>query len=270
VTILQALFLGIVQGLTEFLPVSSSGHLVIFEHLLNVRLENINFDVFVHTGTLLAVLIYYRRQLIDLTLYFLRKSPSESSGRGEANNKVPASWFWYIIIGTIPAGIIGLLFEDYVTQAFNNVKLVGIVLVFCGIILISTRWVLRGQRRFGILSSFLVGIAQSLAITPGLSRSGMTISTGLFLKIEPTRAADFSFLLSIPAVAGATILKLKEVVSSPPTTAQITTYLVGGITSFIVGYISIIIVLNIVKKGKFSYFGIYCIAIGLLSLLFLS
>jgi len=267
-TIIQAIILGIVQGLTEFLPVSSSGHLVIFEHLLGASLENINFDVFVHSGTLLSVLVYYRIELISLIKRFIFPGKNRDESRGE--DEVPKSWILFIIIGTIPAVIIGLLFEDYITSAFKNIKLVGGVLIFCGLVLISTKWAPRRNNEISLVDAILIGLAQALAITPGISRSGMTISMGLFRKINPVKAADFSFLLSIPAVAGATILKLREVISSAPPTDQILAYFVGGSAAFIVGYLSILWLLSIVKKGKFAYFGIYCCVAGTIALLFIN
>ncbi|MBD3170728.1 MAG: undecaprenyl-diphosphatase UppP [candidate division Zixibacteria bacterium] len=270
-TLIQALILGIVQGLTEFLPVSSSGHLVIFEHLLDTHLENINFDVFVHTGTLLAVLVFYRRQLISLTGRFF-KTPFDfgEKGREEDAGSVPVRWVWFIVLGTIPAVIIGLGFEDAITSIFKNVKLVGGVLIACGVILISTGFAKKGSNSIGLWHAIIIGLAQAMAITPGLSRSGMTISAGLFMKIDPRKAADFSFLLSIPAVAGATILKISDVVASPPHNGEVTNYIIGGTSAFIVGYACIAWLLHLVKRGKFFYFGIYCGAAGLISILFIS
>ncbi|MBD3234028.1 MAG: undecaprenyl-diphosphatase, partial [candidate division Zixibacteria bacterium] len=187
--IFQALILGIVQGLTEFLPVSSSGHLVIFEHLLNTTLEDINFDVFAHAGTLLAVLVFYRVDLIRIMGNFLQNPFSfRNNDRGEADKKeFPGYWVWLIIIGTIPAGVLGILLEDYITLAFKSVNLVGFVLIGCGIILLSTRFIPKKRRKISIIDAILIGFAQALAMTPGLSRSGMTISMGLFRGVDPVK-----------------------------------------------------------------------------------
>lgn len=266
----QALILGVIQGLTEFLPVSSSGHLVIFEHILNTRLGDISFEVFAHTGTLMAVLVYYRRYIFRLIERILTVSGKDDEGRAGDDKEIPMSWIWYILIGTIPAVIIGLLFKDQIEAAFRSIKLVGVVLILCGFILISTKWASKAMKNITAVDAVLIGIAQALAITPGLSRSGATISTGLFLGKNPVRAADFSFLLSIPAVAGATILKLKDVIESPPLTSEIMTYLIGGLASFAVGFLCIMWLLDIIKKGKFSYFGVYCCLAGLIAVLFIS
>ncbi len=270
--IFQALILGIVQGLTEFLPVSSSGHLVIFEHLLNTTLEDINFDVFAHTGTLFAVLVYYRIELFRIFGNFLKNPFSfGNNDRGEDGKKeFPGYWIWLIVIGTIPAGVLGILFEDYITIAFKSVNLVGFVLIGCGLILLSTRFIAIKSRKIGIMDAILIGIAQALAMTPGLSRSGMTISMGLFRGVDPVRAADFSFLLSIPAVAGAALLKALDVAQSLPSQSEFLAYIIGGITSFVVGYLSIIWLLKVIRRGNFSYFGIYCILMGIIAVLFVN
>jgi len=264
---LQAIILGIVQGLTEFLPVSSSGHLVIFEHLLGTSLDSINFDVFAHTGTLLSVIIYYRHQIASVFSDIMNNSTRRGTASPSDSDISPA-WVWYIIIATIPAGIMGLLFEDYITTAFKSIRLVGCILLFCGLLLISTKWVRTGNRKLRLTDAILIGIAQAFAIAPGLSRSGTTISMGLFRKINPKSAADFSFLLSIPAVAGATVLKTKTVLAAVPPADEILNYAVGAITSFIIGYLSISLLLRMVQKGKFFYFGIYCFLIGTAVLIF--
>ena len=162
----------------------------------------------------------------------------------------------------------GLLFEDYITTAFKSIRLVGCILLFCGLLLISTKWVRTGNRKLRLTDAILIGIAQAFAIAPGLSRSGTTISMGLFRKINPKSAADFSFLLSIPAVAGATVLKTKTVLAAVPPADEILNYAVGAITSFIIGYLSISLLLRMVQKGKFFYFGIYCFLIGTAVLIF--
>ena len=267
--IVQAFILGIVQGLTEFLPVSSSGHLVIFEHILKTNLQDISFDVFAHTGTLIAVIAFYRRDLINIARQLSGRILQSRPNR-EESDEIHSSWLWYIIIGSIPAAIIGLSFEASISAAFKNVKLVGMILIFCGLMLISTIWARRGKKAIDAPKALFIGIAQALAILPGLSRSGTTITTGLFLGINPIRAADFSFLLSIPAVAGATILKLREALSSAPFRGQIAAYVMGALASLIVGYLSIAWMLAFIRKGKFFYFGVYCCLVGAGVLFFLS
>jgi undecaprenyl-diphosphatase len=260
--IITGLILGALQGATEFLPISSSGHLVFAENILgNKASAGLVFEVFVHTGTMASVLIYFKKKIWQMIKSLFPPYTSD---------KMPLlKLAGIIVIGTIPAVIIGLAFEHYIEQAFNSVCLTSLMLIVTAMVLLSTRLIKAGKLEIGLIGGFLVGIAQSMALLPGISRSGMTISTGLFLKVAPAQAAEFSFLLSLPAVFGATLLKTIKLSSAPPSGNTFGIYLVGAICAFFIGYLAIAWLMRIVKTGRFFYFGIYCLAIGVAGLLFL-
>ena len=180
--IIKVIILGIVQGLTEFLPVSSSGHLVLAAEFLNFHEEGVAFEVFVHLGTLLSVLIAFRKDVLKMILapfqFFNVKSDNSES-------KKYLLWDIYIIIGTIPAALIGLLFKSQIESAFSSILLVIIMLAITGAILLSSKYEPRKSEDLSLIKSLFIGIAQAFAILPGISRSGSTIVTGLFLGLDP-------------------------------------------------------------------------------------
>jgi len=251
----DVIILGIIQGLTEFLPVSSSGHLVLAEHILKVKSSGVSFELAVHFGTLMSVLIYFRNDIIRLVQsLFVRGMDRERK------------MVFYLIIGTIPAGVAGVLFEDFFERAFSEPEMTSIMLMITGLILIWTGFVRMGEENIGIWRALIIGIGQAIAIMPGISRSGSTISAGLFCKVKPVKAAEFSFLLSIPAIAGAIVFKIKEFSN----VGQITLdhFLIGALFSFIFGLLAVYLLLDIVKRGKFKYFGIYCLVVGIFGLIY--
>ncbi|MCX6144015.1 MAG: undecaprenyl-diphosphate phosphatase [Ignavibacteriales bacterium] len=262
-SLFQALFLGILQGLTEFLPVSSSGHLVLGQHLLNVQNPDmLSFDVYVHFGTLISVCVIFRKdisQIIVSLLHALRTKTLRSAY--ETNEYVRLGLA--VIVGTLPAGIIGLLYHDQIAEAFQDPKLVAVNLIVTGLILFLTRFT-RGvkPKRLGMGSGFIIGLAQSVAILPGISRSGSTISAGLFLRLSPAMAARFSFLLSIPVIAGAALLESKTVLRQGMEMG-FGPFLVGMIAAAITGYFAIKLLLRIIERGRFSWFAFYCFAVGI-------
>ena len=264
--LIESTVLGLIQGLTEFLPISSSGHLVIFERLFHIEAGNLVFEVFVHFGTLIAVLLYFREKLLavagSVVISFSRVQKSESD---EINIKL----FWYLILGTVPAAFIGLLFEDLIELAFASPRWASGMLLVTAAILLSTRWATREDRKLNAGRTIIIGCAQALAIMPGISRSGSTISAGMALGMKKTEAAEFSFLLSIPAIVGATIIKIPQFVRDITNADLVINYFVGAMVAAIIGYISIAFLMKIVKKGKFFYFGLYCTVVGILGILLL-
>lgn len=255
---LSAIILGLVQGLTEFLPVSSSGHLVFTEKILSTKASaELTFEVLLHLSTLIAVIVYFRVRLLRMFRSLLR--PSDPASAAELRMAL------YIVIATIPAAIAGLLFEKNVEQAFNSAKITSIFLLFTGFILLMTGLVKKGNRPITFGSGLLIGVAQALALFPGISRSGMTISAGLFQKIIPQEAAEFSFLLSIPAILGAVVLKTPKLLHVFDT-ANLDHYAFGCLAALISGYLSISFLLKIIGKGKFFYFGLYCLAMGIVGI----
>jgi len=252
-TYFDALLLGILQGLTEFLPVSSSGHLVLAQAILGVKQPGVAFEVLLHLGTLLAVLIYFRSQLTLLVRSIF-----------DANMKRERTIVGYLVIGTIPAGLAGLFFKDFFERAFSNPAMTSLMLLVTGLVLLSTRFFKRGNRRVSILSAIIMGIGQAVAILPGISRSGTTIAAGMISGVRPSEAAEFSFLLAIPAILGAAALKSKEMLTL--TSDLLGQYLVGAVFSFLFGLVAVYVVLAVVKRGKLDYLAYYCFAAGAVGL----
>lgn len=251
----DAIILGIVQGLTEFLPISSSGHLVLCEHLLNAKMPGVVFELIVHVGTLLSVLVYFRRRIARLILSIFDKSMINER-----------STLIYLIIGTIPAVIVGILLDKIIEQAFVSPLLTSLMLIVTGLILLGTSFVQKGERGIKPPNALLIGLAQALAIFPGISRSGATISMGLFAGVKPIVAAEFSFLLSIPVIIGAVVFKTGDIVSV--NTALLGHYMLGAVLSFIFGLLAVHFLLSMIKKGRFKYFGIYCLMVGIFGIIY--
>jgi undecaprenyl-diphosphatase len=267
----QAVILGAVQGLTEFLPVSSSGHLVIFQHLFNLKEPEVLFDVGVHVGTLVAVIIFFRKEIhciiasvFRFFIGILKKKGAFAAAPQDNDIKLAL----LIIVGTLPTGILGLFFYQIVDRMFSSVVLVGLALMVTGLLLIITvRIKKEGKRieRFSIKDALIIGLMQGISIIPGISRSGSTIAVGLFMGLERETSARFSFLLSIPAIIGAAILEFKDISTYP--SAQITPMLIGAFTSCVVGYGALGSLVYIVKKGRLHYFAPYCFAAGIIALM---
>jgi undecaprenyl-diphosphatase len=263
---INVVILGIVQGLTEFLPISSSGHLVLAEKIFNTHTENIYLEVFLHFGTFMAVVIVFWKDISGIIKALWERVYSKAK---DEDSKNYLNLFYCLVIGTLPAAILGLLFKNSVETSFKNSQLVSLMLMCTGFFLFLTRFSKAKKDSVGFLDSLIIGIAQSLALFPGISRSGWTISAGLFRRIKGNKAAEFSFLLSLPAILGASVLKLKESIGQNLPSKTMTLYLSGALVAFLFGYFSIKFILRILKKGKLEYFGYYCIIIGILSLIFL-
>lgn len=264
----DALILGIIQGLTEFLPVSSSAHLVLGKVLLSVHEHGIVFEVFVHFGTLLSVLLVYRRDiylLIQSMLKVLRR-PGLISGHYRQDREF--RFLVYILAGSVPAGVIGILFNDPVERAFNDPVMVSGMLLVTGVILLLTRFIKPPQRELTFTRAILIGCAQAMAIMPGISRSGSTISMALYLGISREEAARYSFLLAVPVILGATLLKLVELLRHIPPSAEILDLAAGTLISFVSGYAAIKLLLMFIRRGKLDYFAWYCFAVGFVGLLY--
>jgi undecaprenyl-diphosphatase len=260
ISILQAVFLGVVQGLTEFIPVSSSGHLVFFQSLFGLKEPQLFFDVMLHLGTLLAVLIFFREDIRKMVV------GTVESLKGGAKGPNQAKLLLWIVLATIPTGLMGLLFKDWFESLFARPRNVGFMLIITGTILWLTRRVKKVGRpleRMGWLDSVLIGIAQGIAIIPGISRSGSTISAGLFCGLERELAGKFSFLLSVPAILGATVLELRKI----DAVGDLTPTLIGAAVAFVVGIFSLKFMMGIIKMGRVSNFSFYCWAVGIAVLL---
>ena len=247
---LQALILGIIQGFTEFLPISSSGHLVLGQAILGIEQPGNEFEILVHLGTLASVLVVFFDD-IKLLLVSLTSKKSQL-------------FIFFVVVGSIPAIGIGLGFMDILKSLFDNMDAVGSALIFTGLMLYSSSFIKRGDREHSIVTSILIGCAQAVAIIPGVSRSGMTICTALFLGLSPKEAARFSFLLAIPAISGAGILTALDV--SGGFQLPLSVIIIAFLSSFGVGVVALKWLLGWLEQGKFHYFGVYCLAVGIITL----
>ena len=270
-TILEAVILGILQGVTEFLPVSSSGHLSLMQHFLGLREPQVFFDVMLHVGTLGAVIIAYKhsiRELAGASLLALRNRQFYRRPILTIKGSTDLKLIWFILLGSVPTGAIAIAFKQQLEALFVKPTVVAMMLMTTGVILQLPR--LRrttgqGDCPVRFWHSPLIGIAQGLAITPGISRSGATISLALLLGSSPKQAAQFSFLLSIPAILGAVLLKLKDVASI---SVNLMAVVFGTLTSFMVGYVALRVLLAALDRGKFTGFSYYCFALGVGVLIF--
>jgi undecaprenyl-diphosphatase len=252
---LHACLLGLVQGLTEFLPVSSSGHLAIAQHFLpGFEQPGLLFDVLLHMATTLAVVLYFRKDISRLACCYLRKG---------ADAKEDRHIFNMLILGSIPTAIIGFSGKDFFEGLFDNLLVVGCMLLVTGCLLILAEKIRSDGRNLDQLNksdALLVGIVQGCAIIPGISRSGSTIACLLLRGIDGEAAARFSFLLSLPAICGAMLLSLKDlqVISA----AELPAYAVGALIAFITGLFAIRWLMNVVRNKRLFGFAIYCFLVG--------
>lgn len=244
----EIIILSIVQGITEWLPISSSGHLVIFQEFFNMQVP-IYFDILLHFATLIVIFLVFYKEIIKMLKAVINLDFKSEYGK----------LFLLLIIGSIPIAIVGLVFKDFLLSLFTNVKVIGVGLLTTALLLISTKFV-SGNKKLSTFPAIIIGIAQSLAIIPGISRSGSTISTSLLLGIRKELAIKFSFLLSVPAIIGATILEYTP-------TAITKEALLGVLLTIIVGYIALKLTIRLVLNEKFHYFSIYCFILGILLLL---
>ena len=267
-TILEAIVLGVLQGITEFLPVSSSGHLVLMQYFLGIKESQIFFDVMLHFGTLGAVIIVYYQligSLVRTGFSALFRADFYRHPRLTISNMPDLRLIWFLLLGSIPTGLIALLFKDSLEAIFGKPMIVAGMLIITGLILQLSRLGQRPRQTETPLRAWhtpLVGIVQGLAIIPGISRSGSTISISLLLGLSPQVAAQYSFLLSIPAILGAVVLKLKDV---GEITIAPTVIIAGTLTSFIVGYIALRFLLALLNRGKFAIFSYYCFGLGIVT-----
>ncbi len=274
-TYLSAVLMGILQGVAEFLPISSSGHLALFQHFFGV--ENYEetqmfFAVLLHLGTLISVFVYYWHDILDMIreFFLLLGSLFSRKGTHEIRNTPPARrMVLLIIVATLP--LFGILpVKDYIESAMNNVTFVSVALIATGFILFFSDRMARGRktaRTATMTDALLVGCAQAFGTLPGISRSGSTISAGLLRGYDRNFAVRFSFLMSLPAVLGANILTLKDVIEEGGIdTTLLPVYLVGMVVAAVVGYFAIRLVNLLADKGKFGAFAWYCWAAGAASL----
>jgi undecaprenyl-diphosphatase len=247
---LDAIFWGLIQGLTEFLPVSSSGHLVLIPAILNQDGPDLATAAMLHLGTLAAVLVYYRSDLVAMAKF----------------DRPARRLITLIVIGTVPAVVLGLMFESKIEDLVDDPSTVAIMLVVTGIVLLATGLLRTGDKRtqdIGPLDSFIIGVSQALALVPGISRSGMTISAGLVRGMSRVEGARYAFLLGIPVIAGAGLLEMVDFLGSgEPIPGSVW---VGVVVAGLSGYLAISLLIRLLSRVGLAPFGIYCVAAGTLA-----
>lgn len=248
--VLEAAFLGLIQGLAEFLPVSSSGHLVLFQSIFGIKEATQTFDILLHMATLIAVFLFYWRDIWEL----IRRPFQRTT--------------YLLIAGTIPTVILALLFNDKLNNIFGSGKYIGFNFIITGLILLYADSQRGGRKKVKNMSYFdalVVGTMQGIAIAPAISRSGMTISASLFRDMDRENAAKYSFLLSIPAILGAMVLALKDMISGEVVLADtvgVIPMIVGFVVAAVSGYLAIRFMVDIIKRGKLKWFSIYVFILG--------
>ena len=253
-SIIEAIIIGLVQGLTEFLPISSSGHLVILQKLLKINLPGNLIEVSAHLGTLLSIILIYKNDIYDLIISFKSSKTKD--------------YIILVAIATIPSVVFVLIAKSFILTLFESSRSVSFALIFTGIILFISHYGNYTIKKLNISKGLIIGIFQALAILPGISRSGMTISIALLLGIKNVEAAKFSFMLAIPAIFGATILTLLET-DLNEIDDLILPLIIAAFVAFLSGYYALKFLIKILNNGKFYYFSIYCIFLGIISLLYL-
>ena len=251
-TILESIISGLVQGITEFLPISSSGHLVLLHNFFGITEPNMLFDVLLHFATMLAVLVYFREDITSLVTF--------------KNNKV----IFYIVIGTIPAVLAGLFFEDRIEEIFNSPQKVFYMLIVTSLVLSIGQlmlWLKKKTEELNWKNSLLIGVFQAMALIPGISRSGTTVTAGLIAGINKEAVFKFSFLLSIPIILAATLYKIVLSDIGGLVGTDIVNYTAGMLSAFFIGLISLKILWQIIKRERLYIFAIYCMVVGLIGLL---
>jgi undecaprenyl-diphosphatase len=276
VDILQAAILGIVQGLTEWLPISSSGHLALLQLAMGLKVP-VFFDLILHIGTLVGVFAIYKKDILSILstiiAFFGTYLPFKNSFvRKFSINKCDVKMIRLITIGMIPTGTIGIAFKSFFVYSFQDTVALAAGFMVTGILVLVTKFLKHGDRQPGDVDALLIGVGQGLSIFSSISRSGATLSIGMFRKLTIPSLVKYSFLLSIPAILGASIFDV--VTSDEETLAQmysipIASYIVGISLSAIIGFISIKFLIHVINNESFYLFSFYCFAIGLMSYLFL-
>ncbi|KIL73084.1 undecaprenyl-diphosphate phosphatase [Bacillus badius] len=264
--LLKYLFLGLFQGFTEPIPISSSGHLQLAKHFFGIEMKDLSFELLVNSASLLAVLVIYRADIMRLATnglnYVKTRQPEDRS---------EFMFIIYLIIATIPAGVIGVVFGDFIEQQLSSVRTVAITLIITGIALWTIRN-LRGRKNDGDMrmrDAIIIGCAQAIALIPGISRSGATIVAAMGLGMKQETALRFSFLLFIPVSVGGMVLGFSDILGNPNLQELAIPYTVAFIGSFVMSYFSLKWFMNIMAQGNLKYFAIYCFIVGPLALIFL-
>ena len=285
-TIVQAIILGVIQGLTEFLPVSSSGHLAIMKNILRMDLETgALYDVLLHVATLVAICIVMRKDIVKLILEFIsivrdvftnflifidRITHKDDQYYIKIMSSAYRRFVVLIIVSSIPTAIIGFLLNDIIETVENELLVPGICLIATAVIILISDFLADGTKKpkdATVYDAFAIGTAQGIATLPGLSRSGTTITACILCGFDRKFAVKYSFIMSMPAIFGALILKLSKISSETVTGGDIAVYIVGMVIAAVVGYFALIFTTKLVQKKSFKYFAFYCFGIGVASII---
>ena len=259
---IESIILGLLQGLAEFLPISSSGHLVLGHELLNMNEAGMFFDIMLHAGTLLSIFVVFRKKIVDIIVGCCKRDPVQLKEAG------------YIVLASIPTAMIGLGFKDALESLFTNPRAVCAALLVTGCLLFASQWGKTGSKhpenegvKMNWWRALVTGVVQGVACIPGISRSGSTISGMIFLGVNRKYAGEFSFLMSIPAVLGATGLELVKAIKAGIDASLIPAYIVGMVAAMVSGFLAIWLLRYVTRKGKFGGFAYYCWIVGALTII---
>jgi len=258
VHILEAILLGVLQGLTEFLPVSSSGHIELGKYLFGIELkDDLLFSLFLHLATVLSTIIVFRKDILSIIKELFQFKFNEAT-----------RFVTYILISMLPVFIVGIFFKDAVESFYNgNIAFVGAMLIITGLLLLASEKIKAKTRNLNAPSAFIIGTAQAIAVLPGISRSGATIATGLISGVDRSAIARFSFLMVIPPIIGASILDVGDISNSQYNSTDILNMCAGFIAAFLTGLFACKLMIRLVKNSKLIYFAIYCFLVGSICLI---
>ncbi len=259
---LSSVLQGLLQGITEFLPVSSSGHLTIFQHLFGGLESGLTFDLVLHLSTVLATLLYFRKDILRILAEFFSGFSAPRSERADG-------WYfgWAVIFGSVPTAVLGLLFKPLVLKASASTLFVGSALILTGVLLFLTSLIPPGKRKICVSLGLIIGAAQGIAVFPGISRSGMTLAVGLLCGLSAAEAFRFSFLLSLPAIVGAAALELRHLEAAAALLPA--GWLAGAGTAFLSGLAALCLLHRVVIRGRWRVFAVYCVCAGFFAIFFL-
>jgi len=262
----ESFLLGLIQGITEFLPISSSGHLVLGQHFLGLQNDGgITFEIVVHFGSLVSIVLYYRKDVIQLMYSAFSIAVKPRLLLNPSQMSADQQLVGLILISMIPALLVGLFLKSSIETAFESPVWVSAMLLVTGTLLLSTKFVKKGTKGIGLKHAIGMGLAQAVAILPGISRSGSTIAMGQHLGLTREECARFSFLMVIPVIAGAMILELSELGNSGAS-VDVPVLMTGFLTSAISGFFALSFLIHIIKKFGIQWFAIYCYLVGSFSL----
>ncbi|HOJ63770.1 MAG TPA: undecaprenyl-diphosphate phosphatase [Spirochaetota bacterium] len=276
---LKAIIIALVQGITEFLPISSSGHILLLKNILNFEIQSNFYDILLHFGTLIAVIFYYRKEIYELIIGIF-KNEINSTFLGGTIKRVEILRIWLLfIIATIPAGISGFFLDDFFEEnsfflSKNLFLFLTISFLITGILLFLTLFIRQKKEKdiksLSFLQSIIIGLFQSIAVAPGISRSGTTISAGIYTGLKRSDAGTFSFLMIIPLISGAFLLKVIKFIKNYQSSDinNVGPFIIGFFVAIITGYISLKLLINVIKNGKFWIFSIYMLLPAIVSFIF--